>query len=116
MRIRSAREAGLLIRDRRQRLSLPQAELAERIGASRHWVMGVEAGKPTAEVGLVLAALAALDLVCDVRPREALSGAREPGAPTGASEAVADSTTSPSARADLSRILSRTRASSRHRN
>ena len=115
MQIRSAGELGLLIRDRRRRLSLTQAELAERIGASRHWVMGVEAGKSTVEVGLVLAALAALDLVCDLRPREMLTGAREPGAPPEASHDAATFTPTAPGRPDLSRILSRTRASGRGR-
>jgi HTH-type transcriptional regulator/antitoxin HipB len=115
MHIRGARELGLLIRDRRRRLSLTQAELAERIGASRHWVMGMEAGKSTAEVGLVLAALAALDLVCDLRPREMLTGSPAPGAQTEASKAAPDSTTSEPGWPDLARILSRTRASGRRR-
>lgn len=113
MRVRSARELGLLIRDRRRRLSLSQAELGERIGASRHWVMGVEAGKSTVEVGLVLAALAALDLVCDLRSRESLTAA--PGTSTRASKVTSDPTTSIPARPDLLRILSRTRASGRGR-
>jgi HTH-type transcriptional regulator/antitoxin HipB len=115
----------LLIRDRRRSLSLSQAELAGRIGASRHWVMGVEAGKPTVELGLVLDTLSALELVCNLRPLEIFTGARgldaRPGASPDASDA-SDASDAPDASgsstprpmsSDLSRVLSRTRASGR---
>lgn len=112
MQVRNARDLGLLIKDRRCSLSLSQADLARRIGASRHWVMGVEAGKPTVELGLVLNALSALGLVCNLRPASTLTSA--PGI-----EARPDSSSvSPELRAsrppsDLSRVLARTRASGR---
>ena len=116
MHVRSARELGLLIKDRRRSLSLSQAELAGRIGASRHWVMGVEAGKPTVELGLVLDTLSALELVCNLRPLEIFTGARgldaRPGASPDASDASGSSTPRPMS-SDLSRVLSRTRASGR---
>ena len=71
MRVRTAEELGLTIRDRRAELGLSQAELASRIGATRYWVIAVEKGKPRAEVGLLLAALDALDLDVLVEPRRA---------------------------------------------
>jgi HTH-type transcriptional regulator/antitoxin HipB len=66
MRIRTPREIGLLVRDRRRNIELTQAELAERVGASREWVRHLEAGKPGLEIGLTLRALGALGLAIDV--------------------------------------------------
>jgi len=110
MQLRNARELGLLIRDRRRALSLSQADLAARIGASRHWVMSVEAGKSSVELGLVLNALSALGLVCNLRPGQALTSARgrdsRPGTAATRPEPPASRP-----RPDLSRVLSRTRAS-----
>lgn len=68
MKIRNTRDLGLLFRERRVRLGLSQAEVANRIGASRHWVMALEAGKSTVEAGLVLNALSAIGLLLDLRP------------------------------------------------
>lgn len=67
MRVRNTRDLGSLLRHSRRDRGLSQEELAHRIGASRHWVIGVERGKPTAEIGLVLKAMSALGLVCDIR-------------------------------------------------
>lgn len=102
MWIRNARDLGLLIRDRRRTLRLSQAALAERIGASRHWVMDVEAGKETVEVGLVLDALSALDMSCSARPRT-LSG--DPDETSDANSGLPT--------VDFGAILARTRASGR---
>jgi len=62
MPIRTAAELGAAIRERRKRLGLDQAMLAQRIGASRQWIIGVERGHARAELGLVLRTLDALDL------------------------------------------------------
>ena len=111
MQVRNARDMGLLIKDQRRSLSLSQADLADKIGASRHWVMGVEAGKPTVELGLVLKALSALGLVCSLRPAatRAIAGGQDPR--LGSSPDLIDPPGSPLPSSDLSRILSRTRAS-----
>lgn len=74
MRIKTARELGMRLREAREDAALTQAELAERIGTSRQWVFDLERGKPTIRIGLVLRALSALGLVCDVS---------DPGAPEG---------------------------------
>lgn len=66
MRVRSAAALGAVIRDRRKFLKLDQAGLARRIGATRQWVIAIEKGKNSAELGLVLRALAALELEIDV--------------------------------------------------
>lgn len=60
MRVHTASDLGALIRERRRELRLTQQALADRIGTSRVWVSEVEQGKPSAEAGLVLRALAAL--------------------------------------------------------
>ena len=112
MQVRNPRDLGLLIRERRRDLSLSQAELAERTGVSRHWVMAVEAGKPGVELGLVLDALAALELACNLRPLEAITGERGMHSRHSSSPDAAAEGSGPPA-ADLSRILSRTRASGR---
>jgi HTH-type transcriptional regulator / antitoxin HipB len=60
--LRTPTDIGALIKDRRRALGIDQAELAERIGVGRLWVNQVERGKPGASLGLVLRALAALEL------------------------------------------------------
>ena len=60
MRLRTALDLGLTIRDHRRHRGLSQQALAERIGVSRQWVVEMEGGKERAEVGLVMRALLAL--------------------------------------------------------
>jgi HTH-type transcriptional regulator/antitoxin HipB len=72
MRIRTARDLGALIRDRRTTLGWSQQDLASRCGTSKRWVVGVEAGKPGAQIGLVLRALAALNLELTAGPTHRL--------------------------------------------
>jgi HTH-type transcriptional regulator / antitoxin HipB len=67
MRIRTPREIGLLVRDRRKQIGVTQATLAERVGASREWIRQLEAGKAGLELGLTLRALGSLGLVIDAR-------------------------------------------------
>ena len=62
MRVRTPREIGALVRDRRRDRDLSQDELARRARVSRRWLAAVEAGKPGAELGLVLRTLAVLEL------------------------------------------------------
>jgi HTH-type transcriptional regulator/antitoxin HipB len=63
-------ELGAYVRQRRRRLRLTQRELADRAGTSRQWVVALEAGKGRAELGLVLAALGALDIGVDLVERD----------------------------------------------
>ncbi|WP_127500024.1 helix-turn-helix domain-containing protein [Actinoplanes solisilvae] len=72
MRLIETADLGRYLRDRRRAAAMTQAQLATRAGVSRRWVTGLEAGKPTAEVGLVLKVVSALGLVLDVRPEPAL--------------------------------------------
>ncbi|HLJ87477.1 MAG TPA: helix-turn-helix domain-containing protein [Candidatus Angelobacter sp.] len=66
MIIRTASDLGALIRDRRTKLGLDQASLAQRAGTSRKWLVEVEQGKPRASVGLILRTLRALDVFLEV--------------------------------------------------
>lgn len=67
MRVSTTGDLGALVRQERQDQGLTQAELAERIGTTRQWVSQFESGTLNPRVGLVLAALTALDLDVDVR-------------------------------------------------
>ena len=62
MIIRSVKDLGALIRDRRKELGLSQEELAAQVGVRRLWVGQFEAGKATAHVGLVMRTLRVLNL------------------------------------------------------
>lgn len=65
MLIRTPTDLGAVIRDRRKQRGLGQAELANHIGVSRQWLIGVEKGRSRAELGLILRTLNALDLRID---------------------------------------------------
>jgi len=62
MRLRTPRDIGLQIRERRRALGLGQAELADRVGVSRQWIIGIEKGKERAALSLVLRTLDALGI------------------------------------------------------
>ena len=67
MYVRTPRDLGLIIRENRRRLGLGQAELAQRVGVSRQWLLGVEKGKRRVDAALLLKTLTALGLSLDVR-------------------------------------------------
>ncbi len=60
MRIRTARDIGILIKEARNRRGLSQAALAKMINTTQTWVSWIENGKPSAEIGSVLLALTTL--------------------------------------------------------
>ena len=60
---------GARVRKARKDAGLTQAELGQRIGASRFWVAEFEKGKATVELGLALKALHALGLVVRIETR-----------------------------------------------
>ena len=66
MRISSIRDVAVTVRGRRTDLGLSQAELARRAGVSRKWISEFEAGKPTAEFGLVIRVLDELGVALDL--------------------------------------------------
>lgn len=81
MKVRTAKAIGAAIRQRRRELALDQLSLAKRIGASRQWVIGMEQGKDSAEIGRVLRTLDTLGLTVELstlavapNPRSNISG------------------------------------------
>jgi len=66
MPVHSVEELGLAIRHRRRQLNWDQQSLAERVGVSRQWIVEIEAGKPRAEIGLLLRTLRTLDLQLEI--------------------------------------------------
>lgn len=74
MRLRSVRDFGAFVRDRRRDLGLTQGQLAARAGVSQRWLAAVEAGKSSVQLGLVLRVLAVLDVELDAASPTALPG------------------------------------------
>lgn len=70
MRFLTPKDLGALARDARIGAGMTQAQLGEKIGASRFWVAEFERGKSRAELGLTLKALRALELVLTVEPKD----------------------------------------------
>jgi HTH-type transcriptional regulator / antitoxin HipB len=68
--VNSINDLAAVIRGRRLSQGLSQEEIATRAGVSRQWVGELEHGKPTAELGLVLGLLDALDLNFELDARE----------------------------------------------
>ncbi|MFZ6003923.1 MAG: helix-turn-helix domain-containing protein [Actinomycetota bacterium] len=60
MRLRTMGDVGAMVRDRRREAGLSQTELAGLAGVSKRWLAALEAGKPGAEMALVLRTFAAL--------------------------------------------------------
>ena len=69
MTVHSIRDLAAAVRGRRKDLGISQAELARRSEVSRKWIYEFEAGKPTAEFGLLLRVLDELDLELSVRSK-----------------------------------------------
>lgn len=75
MTIGSIHDLATAIRGRRTDLGISQTELAKRAGVSRKWIYEFEAGKPTAEFGLLLRVLDALALGIELTPRDPTAAA-----------------------------------------
>ena len=71
MRIKTSHDLSALIRDRRTRLGWSQEELAGRVGVGRIWIVQLEKGKPTAQLGLALRTLKELGITLDASAAEA---------------------------------------------
>ncbi|MCS5717386.1 helix-turn-helix domain-containing protein [Herbiconiux sp. CPCC 205763] len=65
---KSARELGGYVRELRLERELTQAELAERAGVSREWLVAFEKGKPNVDLARVLDVVGALGMTLDVVP------------------------------------------------
>ena len=78
MNVRSIRDVAAAVRGGRHDLAISQTELASRAGVSRKWISEFEAGKSTAEFGLVLRVLEALSLSLELgEASSARTGASE---------------------------------------
>lgn len=99
MRIRTATDLGLVIRERRRTLGLDQRTLADRAGVSRQWVVAVERGKAGAAIGLLLRLLGTLGLRLDTATEDA---AGRPAPKRGRPAGLASD-------ADLAAVLARAR-------
>jgi HTH-type transcriptional regulator / antitoxin HipB len=75
--IRSIHDLAAAMRGRRTDLGMSQAELAKRAGVSRKWIYEFEAGKPTAEFGLLLRVLGALGLGIELASSNRMADAAE---------------------------------------
>jgi HTH-type transcriptional regulator/antitoxin HipB len=62
MKINSAKDLGLLIRDHRKAKGWTQAKLAKQAGVKALWISQFERGKATVQVGLVFQTLKALNI------------------------------------------------------
>ncbi|WP_082496589.1 helix-turn-helix domain-containing protein [Aminobacter sp. DSM 101952] len=81
MKIRTARDIGILIKEARTRRGLSQAALAKMINTTQTWVSWIENGKPSAEIGNVLLALTTLGVELDFQiPSAPTSVADHPNA------------------------------------
>lgn len=69
MIIRNPKDLGYLIKESRQKRGLTQAQLASHVGASRKWVIDLEAGKRTSDLSLVLRTLNAVGLDLEAMER-----------------------------------------------
>jgi transcriptional regulator with XRE-family HTH domain len=77
-----ARAFGSLIRSRRRALNMRQDELALVTGVGRRFLIELEAGKPTCQLGRSLLVANALGLApADISPRERLASATTPELP-----------------------------------
>ena len=68
MTVHNARELGAAIRRRRADLGWTQADLATKVGGSRDWVVGIEAGTSNPRFDRLLRTLALLRLDLTVTP------------------------------------------------
>jgi HTH-type transcriptional regulator/antitoxin HipB len=77
MTVRSIRDLAAAVRGRRIDLGLSQASLASHAAVSRKWIYEFEAGKPKAELGLILRVLDALALSLELAPSDDARASRE---------------------------------------
>lgn len=87
MRVRTPLDLGAALRSRRRALGMSQKEAARRASVGRQWIIDVEAGKPGAEIGLVLRLLLALDADVRIEPAKTPASVHSrPDADSGAME------------------------------
>ena len=69
-------EIGAIVRTTRKTAGLRQDELAGAAGVGLRFIVDLEAGKPTAQIGKTLQVLAALGCSIDITPPPDTEGAR----------------------------------------
>jgi len=74
MRLGSTRDLGLYVRDQRRQRDMTQLDLAVAAQVSRRWLSDLEAGKPSAEIGLVFRVLHALQVTLEAHPSKVAEG------------------------------------------
>ncbi|MDF1489515.1 helix-turn-helix transcriptional regulator [Tessaracoccus caeni] len=70
MEIGRAEDIGAVLRRARVSKGMSQQQLATTLGVTRQWVASVEAGAPTARLGLVIDALRCVDVLLETRADE----------------------------------------------
>jgi y4mF family transcriptional regulator len=75
----TTKDIAASVKAKRRALKLRQADLAAAADVGVRFLIELEAGKPTAQLGKTLAVLNALGLDCDLVPRSPVSSRR--GAP-----------------------------------
>ena len=73
----TAAEIGDIVRTTRKASGLRQDELAGAAGVGLRFIVDLEAGKPTAQIGKALQVLAALGCSLDITPPPDVTGARK---------------------------------------
>ncbi len=68
VRVKDTQNLGRLVRQIRTSQSITQDELALTAGASRRFIIELEQGKPTAQIGKVLTVLQTLGIRVDLIP------------------------------------------------
>lgn len=74
----TAAEIGDIVRITRKAAGLRQDELAGTAGVGLRFIVDLEAGKPTAQIGKALQVLAALGCRLEITPPPDTKGARKP--------------------------------------
>lgn len=68
MYVGNTTDLGAILRTSRKAAGLTQADLARRIGVTRHWVVQAEKGAPNTRTDLFIKALASSGMSIDVVP------------------------------------------------
>ena len=88
MNIVSVTDLAASVRQARRKLGWTQAELAERSGVSRDWIIGLERAKPSQEIALVLRTLKALNLNVSLGSQEERTSTQKAPFPSHAASVV----------------------------
>lgn len=73
MKLTTTKDIGSLVRQARKDSGLTQVQLAQRVGVSRDWIIRVEQGRATVELGLVLRTLKTLGVGLESAERKSSS-------------------------------------------